>query len=383
MSDESKPSILLSLPPELWHHIMKAARDHVVDEAKYKTLPNAALAHRILRPYAQEELLRDLYLKSKEKLIALVKALKGSSQLAEYAKRTEVVSIDSMMDEGEGLNELLATLFEMCCNTKSLCLQYMPLRLSTIGKSPSSNSTSTQDADLEIFSARLSSLRWLNMYDSTIHINGPTPTFARLNQLEFHDTYLVDGNRNDCDLDLARSLFSPAQFPALRVISLDDVALEDDHTRFNLLLPQLSDVKLMFIPLSLVATQLPHCTSLKTLRLRIGSDDQDTDLLPFFNSLRDVNLGEFRYFDWTGGDLVSLQVARDIMAIVGEMKTLKRLSLGISKINTNTVTKKKWIEFKEGVRKLCEKNKVEIIRVFDEVYDADYGAHIDELIWVD
>jgi hypothetical protein len=145
MSDESKPSILLSLPAELWHLIVKALRqcqafDGVTswdeDQQRYQTLRNAALAHRILQPYAQEELLRTLSVGSEEQLITLVKALSGSSRLAEYAKRTEVIELHWMEDEGEGLNELLTTLLEMCYNTKRLYFEHMAMRLSKIGKSP-------------------------------------------------------------------------------------------------------------------------------------------------------------------------------------------------------------------------------------------------------
>jgi hypothetical protein len=144
MNEEPKPSILLSLPPELWHHIMKAVRrcessngvtTWQEDQPRYQTLRNAALAHRILQPYAQEELLRTLSIRSKEQLITMVELLQGSSRLAEYAKRTEVIALSAMVDEGE-VNELLTTLCEMCCNTKTLCLEPIYLRLSTISKPP-------------------------------------------------------------------------------------------------------------------------------------------------------------------------------------------------------------------------------------------------------
>jgi hypothetical protein len=133
MNEETKPSSLLSLPRELWHQIMRANEDY---EYLYDTLLNAALAHRTLQPYAQEELLREIAISSEKQLIALVEALEGSSRLAEYAKRTEFMELCSMMDEGEGLNELLMTLFKMCCNTKRLYFDHIDMRLSTIGKSP-------------------------------------------------------------------------------------------------------------------------------------------------------------------------------------------------------------------------------------------------------
>ena len=145
MSDESKPSILLSLPPELWHHIMKEVK-HCKDTDGYttaeedversQTLRYAALAHQILQPFAQEELLRELHIYSEEHLFNLAELLKGSSRLAEYAKGTEVIELWSLEDQGEGLNELLMTIFKMCCNTKRLYFEYMAMRFSTIGKSP-------------------------------------------------------------------------------------------------------------------------------------------------------------------------------------------------------------------------------------------------------
>jgi hypothetical protein len=219
----------------------------------------------------------------------------------------------------------------------------------------------------------------LDASECRIYIDRPTTPLTRLGRLDFFETHLVDETGNECDVDLARSLFSPAQFPALRQMYIDAVALEEDPTRFNLVLPQLNDVAFGWVPHSFVAIQLPHCTSLKTLRLRTYEDVQSTDLRPFFNSLRELNLEEFHYWDGRGavGEM-SLRDVRSIMAIVGEMKTLKRLSLGIHKINANTVTKKKWIEFKEGIRKSCQKNKVEIAR-----YDEDPTFERDELIWVD
>jgi hypothetical protein len=144
MNEEPKPSILLCLPPELWHHIMIAVRrcesPHGIatwqeEEQRQETLRNAALAHRTLQPYAQEELLRILSIRSEEQLITLVASLEGSSQLAGYAKRTEVIALSAMVDEGE-VNELLTTLCEMCCNTKTLYLEPIYLRLSTISKPP-------------------------------------------------------------------------------------------------------------------------------------------------------------------------------------------------------------------------------------------------------
>jgi hypothetical protein len=348
------------------------------DVERYQTLRHAALAHRILQPFAQEELLRILSIRSEEQLITMVELLQGSSRLAEYAKRTEAIELHWMEDEGEGLNELVTSLFEMCCNTKTLYFEDMHLRLSSISKSPAPNST-TQDADLEISSARLTSLSWLIADACRILIDKPASPFARVRRLEFFETHLVDGNGNEWDVNLARSLFSPAQFPALRQMFIDAFALEQDSTRFNLLLPQLGEVDFSYIPLSSVAIQLPHCTSLKKLRLMLSGREDSIDLLPFYDSLRELHLEQFHYWDSRGADgTISLRDVRSIIAIVGKMKTLKKLSLGIHNINTNTVTTKKWIEFKEGVRKLCHKNKVEIVR-----FSQSVSTEHDELTWVD
>jgi hypothetical protein len=144
MKEESKPSILLSLPPELWHDIMRTTQNWIHPDQYFsaehierrQTLLNAALAHRILQPYAQEELLRILFVSSEVQLNTLMKALEGSSRLAGYAKRTEVIQLFSIMeDEGEGLNELLMTLFDECCNSKTLDMEHSKVRLSTISKS--------------------------------------------------------------------------------------------------------------------------------------------------------------------------------------------------------------------------------------------------------
>jgi hypothetical protein len=65
-----------------------------------------------------------------------VEALKGSSRLAEYAKRTELIELSPMRDGGEYAEDLLQALFEMCRNAKTLSAWFTDLSLSTIGKSP-------------------------------------------------------------------------------------------------------------------------------------------------------------------------------------------------------------------------------------------------------
>jgi hypothetical protein len=132
MNEETKPSILLSLPPELWHQIMRTTED---DEDSYVTLRHAALAHRILQPYAQEELLRNVNIYSKD-LPRLVRSLQGSKRLAEYAKRTEYIYLMGNQKEEGGMNELQTTLFEMCYNVKGVKVLEHHLRLSSISKSP-------------------------------------------------------------------------------------------------------------------------------------------------------------------------------------------------------------------------------------------------------
>jgi hypothetical protein len=390
MNEEIKPSSLLSLPPELWHQIMRTTDDCLKDnEYTYPTLRHAALAHRILQPYAQEELLRMLVVNSQRRLITLIESLEGSSRLAEYAKRTELISLLTMGEEEADINELHTTLFAICYNTKRLRVENMAVRLSTIGKSSAFKSAG-QNTDLENILGRLTKLRDLSAFCATLYADKPTVPFARVILLDLEETHLVDETGNECDLDLVRSLFSPAQFPALRQMYIDDEALEGDPIRFNLLLPQLSDVELNDIPLPLVAIQLPHCTSLKTLRLHPGLDEQPTNLLPFFNSLRSLNLERFHYWDGRRDDWESsLRDVRGIMAIVGEMKTLKKLSLAVLNLNDYSDVGKEWTEFKGEVRKICQKNKVKMIRYSDDdvkmiMYDDDdetLDRH--ELTWVD
>jgi hypothetical protein len=235
---------------------------------------------------------------------------------------------------------------------------------------------------LGISLARLTDLRELRLSHSKLYVDEPAAPFARLTRLKLHDTYLIDEDGNECDRDLARSLFSPAQIPVLHHIAIDCVSLGEDCFRFSLLLPQLSNIEFSNIPLSLVATQLPSCTSLTKLRLVVDSTEDPPYLLAYFDSLRKLHLEEFRYWNWGNSDgETCLDNVRRTMAIVGEMKTLKKLSLGIDKIYTNIVTRKKWIEFRQGARKICEKKKIHIFR-FDDDHDyQDYDIH--ELIWVD
>jgi hypothetical protein len=232
---------------------------------------------------------------------------------------------------------------------------------------------------LGLLTARLTNLRDLTAIRTRIYVDKPTAPFAKLTQLCFDNTEFVDGNGNDCDLDLLQSLFSPAQLPALRQMHIDDRALGEDPTRFNLVLPQLSDIEFNCIP-SLVAGRLPHCTSLKRLRLRPRWDEQRSDLLPFINSLRSLNLEGFHYWvgpreDWES----SLRDVRRIMVIVGEMKNLKNLSTLIVGINDDNEGGEKWREFKEEVRKICQKNKVQMMRY----HDNNKIFARDELTWVD
>jgi hypothetical protein len=235
-------------------------------------------------------------------------------------------------------------------------------------------------ADLEMLLARLSNLSSLNAFMTRMYMDQPTAPLVGLTQLHFYNTRFVDGYGDECDHDLLRSLFSPAQLPALRRISIDDIAVEQDFSRFNLILPQLIDIEFCFIPPSVVASQLPHCTSLKTLRHQIGTDDEWTASVPFRNSLRDLNLVDFLYCDWRDEDRESsLRDARNIMAIVGEMTNLKELSLVIAGMNEDSESMMKWREFKEEVRKTCQKNKVKMIRYDDD--EETLERH--ELTWVD
>jgi hypothetical protein len=233
---------------------------------------------------------------------------------------------------------------------------------------------------LEIFLAQLTKLRSCKVDTCTICIDTPTASLVRLEQLDIILTRFVDENGNGPGLDLVRSFFSPAQLPALQLISIDHLALEEDPTRFNLLLPQLSDIEFCNIPLSAVAAQLPHPISLNTLRLQIYSEEEPTQLVAFFNSLRDLNLEDFLYCDWRKDDQgASLRNIRSIMAIVGEMTNLKVLSLAIVGINEDSESMMKWREFKGEVRKTCQKNKVKMIRYDDDCETLE--RH--ELTWVD
>jgi hypothetical protein len=233
---------------------------------------------------------------------------------------------------------------------------------------------------LKLFSAALTKLRYLDAEECRIFVDKPTTHFASLMGLEFERIRLIHEDGNDRDLDLLRSLFSPAQFPALRQISIDNDALDEDPSRFCLLLPQLSHVEFFNVSLSVVALQLPYCTSLKTLRLQNYWSEEPTALMPFFNSLRDLNLVDFLYCDWRDEDgKSSLQDVRSIMAIVGEMTNLKELSLAIAGMNEDSESMMKWREFKGEVRKTCQNNKVKMIRYDDD--EETLERH--ELTWVD
>lgn len=198
--------------------------------------------------------------------------------------------------------------------------------------------------------------------------------------LDFEETYLVEGNGNECHHDLLRSTFSPAQLPVLRQISIDSAALEEDPSRFNRILPHLDHFEFHWVLLSSVALQLPHCTSLKKLHLTVGSNEDHVDSLSFFISLRLLHLEKFGHCHWQDEDEESsLCNVRSIMAIVGEMKTLKKLSLAVVDLNDDSEVGKKWRDFKEGVRKMCQSNKVHMNRYDDN--DERLERH--ELTWVD
>lgn len=151
-NDESiksnKPSLLLSLPPELWLHVFTFTRDESLVsqyplyevliyrgemEEGYKSLNEIALAHRFFQPFAQEALLNRLDILSNNQLAKLVASLEGSDRLKEYAERTEMLSI--ALDGSEGIDDaLLIKLSLLCPNVTTLALENTPVELSTISE---------------------------------------------------------------------------------------------------------------------------------------------------------------------------------------------------------------------------------------------------------
>jgi hypothetical protein len=52
----------------------------------------------------------------------------------------------------------------------------------------------------------------------------------------------------------------------------------------------------------LVAIELPHRPSLRELRLLLNETGDSIDLLPFYDSLRELHLEEFRRWNWGSTD---------------------------------------------------------------------------------
>lgn len=127
------PSKLLSLPNELWHHIMSSTQiaenpirgfAALANKERSLSLRNASLAHRILQPFAQEELLRILHIDSHDSLWMLLETLEGSDRLAGYAKRMVAIRLirndnkcyfNVILDDG-----ILKRLSKLCTNVREL-----------------------------------------------------------------------------------------------------------------------------------------------------------------------------------------------------------------------------------------------------------------------
>lgn len=99
--------------------------------ARYQTLRNASLSHRILQPFAQEELL-SYHIEKDESLRTLLEALDGSDRLASYAQRTEEIGlwfVGNTMQDG-----LLSRLSEFCPSVRQMRLQHCDIDLCEISK---------------------------------------------------------------------------------------------------------------------------------------------------------------------------------------------------------------------------------------------------------
>jgi hypothetical protein len=146
MNDKSKlPSKLLDLPNELWHHIMSSDRkprfgddshfkSGYVNRARYRSLRNTSLAHRILQPFAQEELLSVLEILANESLDMLLTTLEGSDRLASYAKRTEKINL--IVDDEKIEDGVLSRLARLCPNVHEIHSTNVSIDLSGISELP-------------------------------------------------------------------------------------------------------------------------------------------------------------------------------------------------------------------------------------------------------
>ncbi len=88
----------------------------------------------------------------------------------------------------------------------------------------------------------------------------------------------------------------------------------------------------------------------------------------------------FHYYDQRVIDPeASLRDISSIMARVGEIKTLKKLSLQMACIKyQGDEIGKKWRVFKKKIRKMCQKNKVEMVS-----FSGNPANGRRELTWVD
>jgi hypothetical protein len=188
------------------------------------------------------------------------------------------------------------------------------------------------------------------------------------------------------DSDHLRSFFSPAHLPALRHLDLGDFALEQHGTLYHPLLPQLTHIT--YNPsdaadFDKISSQLQLSTALKSLRMSPSSWSPRNFSPAFIRSFKALNLEEIHLeshdnnIDWIREfNFSGLYV---IVGILEDVKTLKKFSLSMNgvSVSLNWESAEEWIEFKQHVRKICAKNKIQIVR-FDGEWESE-----DDLAWID
>jgi hypothetical protein len=261
---------------------------------RYQLLRNVSLAHRILQPFAQEELLRVVDIKSNKSLGMLLEVLRGSDRLAFYAKGTKEIRLCDLGNTRE--DAMLNRLSEFCPNVDQILVCEMDINLSGISESPALLALCLNPTHSQYFLACFGELRHLILFTCDVYIDPPPTAFPYLETLNLCHVEWRDLNANNAiNSRELHSVFSPAQLPALINLVLDSDAINQDGPLYNDLVPQLTHLEFYDVPLHSILDQLQLCTALKLLRIMadyFSAKDLSED---FIKSFKALNLEEFHF----------------------------------------------------------------------------------------
>jgi hypothetical protein len=204
-----------------------------------------------------------------------------------------------------------------------------------------------------------------------------------LRQMNWRVDDCDDADRIESERQLL-SFFSPAQLPALQHLVLDNPVVQEHGGLYDALLPQLTHLHFDYATIEVILPQLQLCTALKSLRINWAHLHVEDLSLAFIKSFKALNLEEFHFGSYGEiGDDEEWQRAfpavQKLVGVLEDVRTLKKLSLLMDDASSNANWAGEWIKFKKDVRKMCSKQKIEIV-CFD--VEETRESKRDELAWV-